>query len=90
LRDTCRGSVWEQEVGEVLGEHIGGGGSERICTVHRYLILDTDRHDVARAYDLEVDLVVGCHHAKGLLDTQMKGAALVLGDVPAKGAQATR
>jgi hypothetical protein len=33
---------------------------------------------------------VGCHHAKGLLDTQMKGAAHVLGDVPAKGAQATR
>jgi hypothetical protein len=33
---------------------------------------------------------VGRHHAKGLLDAQMKGAAHALGDLSAKGAQATR
>jgi hypothetical protein len=33
---------------------------------------------------------VGRHHAKSLLDAQMKGAAHALGDVPAEGAQATR
>jgi hypothetical protein len=46
----------------------------------------TDWDDVARGYGLEVDLVVGCHHAKGLLDAQMKGAAHALGDMPADGA----
>jgi hypothetical protein len=67
LRATRHGSVWEQEVGEVLGEHINGSGGECICTVHHHLILDADRDDVARGYDLEVDLVVRRHHAKGLL-----------------------
>jgi hypothetical protein len=28
---------------------------------------------------------VGHHHAKGLLDAQMKGAAHALGDMPAEG-----
>jgi hypothetical protein len=83
---TCHGSVGEQEVGEVLGEHIGGGGGERICTVHHHLILDADRDDLARGYSLEVNLVVGRHHAKGLLDAQVKGVAHALGDVPAEGA----
>jgi hypothetical protein len=32
---------------------------------------------------------VGSHHAEGLLDTQVKGAAHALGDVPAEGAKAT-
>jgi hypothetical protein len=42
LRATRRGRVWEQEVGEVLGEHVSGGSGERICTIHRRLVLDTD------------------------------------------------
>jgi hypothetical protein len=90
LRAARHKSIWEQEVGEVLGEHIGGGGGVRICTSHFHLIFNADRDDVARGYSLEVDLVVGRHHAKGLLDAQMKGAAHALGDVPAEGAQATR
>jgi hypothetical protein len=32
---------------------------------------------------------VGSHHAEGLLDTQVKGAAHALGNVPAKGTEAT-
>jgi hypothetical protein len=86
LRAARRGSVWEQEVREVLGEHIGGGGSERICMVHRHLVLDANRDDVARGYGLKVDLLVGHHHAKGLLDAQVKGAAHALGDVLVEGA----
>jgi hypothetical protein len=30
------------------------------------------------------------HHAEGLLDTQVKGAAHALGDVPSEGAEVTR
>jgi hypothetical protein len=33
---------------------------------------------------------VGRHHAEGLLDAQVKGMAHVRGDMPTKGAQATR
>jgi hypothetical protein len=33
---------------------------------------------------------MGCHHAEGLLDAQVKGVAHALGDMPPKGAQATR
>jgi hypothetical protein len=33
---------------------------------------------------------VGHHHAKGLLDAQVKGAAHALRDMPTEGAQATR
>jgi hypothetical protein len=90
LRAARRGSIWEQEVSEGLDEHISDGGGERICTVHRHLFFNADRDDVARGYGLEVDLVVGRHHAKGLLDAQMKGAAHALGDVPTEGAHATR
>jgi hypothetical protein len=86
LRTACRGSVWEEEVREVLGEHIGSGGSERVRTVPRHLVLDADRDDVARGDSLEVDLVVRRHHAKGLLDAQVKGAAHAPGDMPAEGA----
>jgi hypothetical protein len=86
LRATCRGSVWGQEVSEVLGEHIGGSGGEHIYTVHRYLVLNAIRDDVAQGDGLEVDLVVRCHHTERLLDPQMKGAAHALGDMPAEGA----
>jgi hypothetical protein len=57
--------------------------------VHRHLIVDADRGDIARGYGLEVDLVVRSHHAKGFLDAQVKGAAHALGDVSAEGAEAT-
>jgi hypothetical protein len=40
--------------------------------LHRRLILDALRDDVARHHGLEVHLVVGPHHAKGLLDAQVK------------------
>jgi hypothetical protein len=33
---------------------------------------------------------VGCHHTKGLLDSQTKGTAHALRDVPAESTQATR
>jgi hypothetical protein len=33
---------------------------------------------------------MGCHHAKGLLDAQVKGTAHALGDMPTEGVQATR
>jgi hypothetical protein len=65
LRAARRGSVWEQEVGEVLGEHISGGGGKRVCTVHHHLVLDADGDDVARGYSLEVDLVVGRRDGNG-------------------------
>jgi hypothetical protein len=77
-------------VNEVLGEHIGGGGGERVRTVHRHFVLDADRDDVARGDSLEVDLVVRRHHAKGLLDAQMKSATHTSGDMPAESTKATR
>jgi hypothetical protein len=58
--------------------------------VHRHLVLDADRDDIARGDSLEVDLVVGRHHAKGLLDAQVRGAANAPGNMPAEGAEATR
>jgi hypothetical protein len=90
LRVAGRGSVWEQEVCEVLYEHIGSGGGEHVPTVHRHLVLDTGPDDVARGDSLEVDLVVRRHHAKGLLDAQVKGAAHAPGDMPAESTKATR
>jgi hypothetical protein len=42
--------------------------SKRVRTVHRHLVVDADGNDVARGNDLEVNLVVGDHHAEGLLD----------------------
>jgi hypothetical protein len=33
---------------------------------------------------------VGYHHAEGLLEAQVKGAAQALGDMPTEGAKATR
>jgi hypothetical protein len=33
---------------------------------------------------------VGYHHTEGLLDAQVKGAAQVLGDMPAEGVKTTR
>jgi hypothetical protein len=68
LRVAGAGSVWKQEVDEVLDEHIDGGSGERICAIHRLLVFNADRDDIARGHDLEVDLVVGRHHAEGLLD----------------------
>jgi hypothetical protein len=89
LRVAGHGSVWEQEVGEVLDEHISGGGGERVRTVHHHLDLNADRDDVSRGDSLEVDLVVRHHHAKGLLDSQKKSAAHAPGDMPAENVEAT-
>jgi hypothetical protein len=89
LRATSRGSVREEEVHEVLGEDVSGNSSERVRTVHRRLTVNADGDNIARRDGLEVDLVVGSHHAEGLLDTQVKGAAHALGNVPAEGAEAT-
>jgi hypothetical protein len=36
-----------------------------------HLIVGADRDDVARGDSLEVDLVVGRHHAESLLDAQV-------------------
>jgi hypothetical protein len=80
----------EEEVREVLGKHVGGGGGERVCTIHCRLVVDAFRYDVARGNSLEVDLIVQRHHAKSLLDAQVKGAAHALGDMPAEGTEATR
>jgi hypothetical protein len=63
---------------------------ERICAIHHLLVFNVDRDDVARGHGLEVDLVVGHHDAEGLLDAQVKGATHELGNIPSKGAQATR
>jgi hypothetical protein len=71
LGATCWGSVREEEVREVFGEDVGGRSSKRVRTVHRHLIVDTDGIDVARGNGLEVDLLVGHHHAEGLLDAQV-------------------
>jgi hypothetical protein len=67
LGAACRGSVWEEEVREVLGEDVGSRSGERVRTVHRHLVVNRD--DVAHRDGLEVDLVVGSHHAESLLDT---------------------
>jgi hypothetical protein len=90
LGGASRGSVREEEIHEIFGEDVGGRSSERVRTVHRHLVIDTDRNDVARGNGLEVDLVVGIHHAEGFLNPQVKGAAHALGNVPAEGAEATR
>jgi hypothetical protein len=89
LRAASRGSVREEEVHEVLGEDVGGRSGERVHAVHRHLIVDADGEDIAHGDGLKIDLVVGTHHAEGLLDTQVKGAAHTLGNVPAKGTEAT-
>jgi hypothetical protein len=86
---TSRRSVQKEEVHEVLGKDVSGRRSERVRTVHRHLIVDTDRNDVAHGNGLEVDLVVGDHHTEGLLDAQVKGTAHVLGNVLAEGAETT-
>jgi hypothetical protein len=56
LGATSWGSVWEKEIHEIFGEDVSGRSSERVCTVHRHLVVDTDRNDVARGNGLEVDL----------------------------------
>jgi hypothetical protein len=58
--------------------------------IHRLLILDTDRDDVAGGHDLEVHLVMGPHHAESLPDAKMEVTAHVLGDMPPEGAHAAR
>jgi hypothetical protein len=57
--------------------------------VHHHLVIDADGNDVERGNGLEVDLVVGGHHAEGLLDAQVKGAAHALGNMPVEGVKAT-
>jgi hypothetical protein len=87
LGATCRGSVRKEEVREVLGEDVGSRSGERVRAVHRHLVVDADRDDVARGDGLEVDLVVGGHHAESLLDTQVMGATHTPGDVPTEGTE---
>jgi hypothetical protein len=58
--------------------------------LHRHLILDAIRDDVARRHGLEVHLIVGPHHTEGLLDAQVKRAAHAPRDMPTKGAQTAR
>jgi hypothetical protein len=58
LGATCRGSVREEEVHEVLGEDVGGRSSKRVRTVHHHLIVDANGNDVACGDGLKVDLVV--------------------------------
>jgi hypothetical protein len=53
-----RGNIGEEEVREVLGKHVGGGGGERVCTIHRRLVVNAFEDDVARGDSLEVNLVV--------------------------------
>jgi hypothetical protein len=89
LRAASRGSVREEEIHEVFGEDVGSRSSERVHVVHRHLVVDTDRDDIARGDGLEIDLVVRSYHTEGILDTQVKGAAHALGDVPAEGVKAT-
>jgi hypothetical protein len=89
LRVTGARSVWEQKVGEVLNEHVSSGGGERVRAVHRHLIFDANRDDVACGYSLEVHLEMGRHHTKSLLDAQVQGAVHALGDMLVEGAQAT-
>jgi hypothetical protein len=54
------------------------------------LHLQADRDDVARRHGLEVHLVVGPHHAEGLLDAQVKSVTHAPGDMPTEGTQETR
>jgi hypothetical protein len=90
LGAACRGSVRKEDVHEVLGEDVGSRSGERVRTVHHLLIVDADRNDVACGNGLEVDLVVGGHHAKGFLNSQVKGAAHAPGNVPTEGMKETR
>jgi hypothetical protein len=83
-------SVRKEEVHEVLGKDVSGRSSERIRMVHRHLIVDAEGNDIARGNGLKVDLVVGGHHAKGFLKSQVKGMVHALGNVPTEGADATR
>jgi hypothetical protein len=89
LGATSRRGVREEEVHEIFGDDVGGRSSKHVRMVHRHLVIDADRDNIARGDSLEVDLLVGRHHAKGLLDAQVKSTAHVLGDVPAEGAEAT-
>jgi hypothetical protein len=75
-------SVREQEGHEVLGKRVSNRSGERVRVIHRLLILDADRDDLAGGHCLEVHLVMGPHHAEGLPD--------VLRDMPPEGAQAAR
>jgi hypothetical protein len=50
-------SVGEQEVLEVLGERFSSSGGERVRALHRHLVFDALRDDVARRHGLKVHLV---------------------------------
>jgi hypothetical protein len=65
LRAASRGSVREEEIHEVFGRDVGGRSGERVHTVHRHLVVDADRDDVARGNGLEVDLLMRIHHVEG-------------------------
>jgi hypothetical protein len=56
--------------------------------LHCRFILNALRDDVAFRHGLEVDLLVGPHHAEGLLDAKAQRTAHAPRDVPAEGAQA--
>jgi hypothetical protein len=72
LGGACRGSVREEEVHEVLGEDVDSWSGVRVRMVHRLLVVDADKNDVACGNGLDVDLVVGGHHTKGFLNSQVK------------------
>jgi hypothetical protein len=74
----------------VREEDVSGRSSERVRTVHHHLVVDADGNNVAHGNGLEVDLVVGDHHAERLLDAQVKGAAHALCNMPTEGTEATR
>jgi hypothetical protein len=47
LRVVGAGGIWEQELHEVLGKRVSSRGARARRTIHRLLILDADRDDVA-------------------------------------------
>jgi hypothetical protein len=47
LEGRWRREHLEQDVGEVLSKHVGSSGGERVFAIHRFLVFDTDRDDVA-------------------------------------------
>jgi hypothetical protein len=51
---TRHGSVGEEEICEVLGEHVGGRSGESVRMVHCRLLIDIVGDDVARGDSLEV------------------------------------
>jgi hypothetical protein len=68
---------------------VSATAAKRVRALHRHFVFNADRNDVARRHDHEVHLIVGPHHAEGLLDAQVKRAAHASGNIPTEGTQAT-